>query len=172
MNHLNQTVGDGDPACWTSPGPEHEIECPAGMNFCIVDMEVDWMGKGDQYTTVKRSCAAAPAPTTCQSGDMGVYQYKDCIKSCSNNLLNACNGDLDVADMFPDTIQPVRSCFNCETHGPDDDTCGELAGPDASRKAWPCPQYANTGTDVIKPSKHCSRIIRMPLILLLLFLIF
>ena len=108
-------------------------------------MEVDWVGNGDQFTTVKRGCAAQPASTTCQSGNTAnLYQFKDCVHSCSNNLLNACNGDLTVAAMFPDTITPVASCINCETH-PTDDSCGDLTGPDASRKAWPCPEYANTG---------------------------
>jgi len=145
VNHLNQTVGWQDRSCWDNPGPEHEIECPDGFYFCLTDMEVDWMGRGDQYTTVRRSCSATPAPDKCQTGDLGsVYQYKDCVQTCSNNLLSPCNGDLSVADMFPDTIQPVKSCFNCETH-PDDDTCGDLNGPDAMRKVWPCPQYANTG---------------------------
>ena len=145
VNHLNETVGNGMSLCWDNPGALTEIECPMGENFCITDMEVDWMWNGDQHTTLKRGCAAQPAPTYCQSGGLGgVYQFKDCVHTCSNNLLSACNSDLTVAAMFVDSINPVKSCVNCEVH-PDDDSCGDLLGPDASRKFWPCPEYANAG---------------------------
>ena len=144
VNHLNQTVGNGDIACWYDPLQSDEIECPLGQNFCITDMEVDWIGKGDQYTTVRRSCAELPAPETCIASSLAIYQFKDCTSTCSNNLLSACNGNLaSVSNMFED--QPaVISCYNCETHE-SDDTCGDLLGPDASRKTWPCPSYASAG---------------------------
>ena len=46
VDHLNQTVGNGDELCWNDPAEAHQIECPAGYNFCITDMEVDWMAQG------------------------------------------------------------------------------------------------------------------------------
>jgi hypothetical protein len=69
-------------------------------------MEVDWVGRGDQLVTVRRSCATQPASDTCRSGEIGsVYQYKDCTASCSNNLLTPCNNDLhSAADLFHFTI--------------------------------------------------------------------
>ena len=45
--------------------------------------------------------------------------------------------------MFSDGNRFI-SCYNCETHVYDD-TCGDLEGPDASRKTWPCPAYADAG---------------------------
>ena len=46
LDHLNNTIGNGDERCFDAPGPEHEIECPEGYNFCFSEMEVDWLAKG------------------------------------------------------------------------------------------------------------------------------
>ena len=54
VNHLNQTIGNGDISCWHDPREENAIQCPAGENFCITDLEVDWTGRGDQYATISR----------------------------------------------------------------------------------------------------------------------
>ena len=49
LDHLNNTIGNGDERCFVAPGPEHEIECPEGYNFCFSEMEVDWLAKGNIF---------------------------------------------------------------------------------------------------------------------------
>ena len=119
MDHFNQTVGEGDARCWGEDrAAMFSQQCPEGHNFCITDIEVDWMANGDQHTTVRRSCATEPAPETCASGAIQTWQYKDCATTCSNNLLAPCNIKMyDTALMFSDeTWHGTSTCYNCETH--------------------------------------------------------
>ena len=57
--------------------------------------------QGDQSVTVRRGCQRLPSTSTCTSGEIAtVWQYKDCEIACSNNLLSACNGGLEMAELF------------------------------------------------------------------------
>merc|ERR1711935_783209 len=125
-----------------------------GLNFCVTDIEVDWAARGDQVTTLRRSCSATPAPTTCAQGAVQTWQYKDCSTTCSNNLLTACNTKMyDTALLFArdEWDHHSHSCYNCETHtlGGHQNDCGPntgpIGGPDAIRNIVNCPKYADNG---------------------------
>ena len=80
LNHLNQTVGDGRPDCWNTPGI-FEAECPEGYNFCYDEMEVDWLATGDQLVTMRRGCSYLPQEEKCVTSEIAnVWQFKDCIQ--------------------------------------------------------------------------------------------
>ena len=92
------------------------------------------MANGDQTTTLKRSCAAEPAPEQCAQGAIQTWQYKDCSTTCSDNLLTACN-----TKMYDTALKFARdpydhhshSCYNCESHTGRDhpNDCGPNDGP-------------------------------------------
>ena len=135
MDHFNNTVGEGDPRCWGEDIPSFFFTaCEEGLNFCVTDIEVDWAARGDQVTTLRRSCSATPAPTTCAQGAVQTWQYKDCSTTCSNNLLTACNTKMyDTALLFArdEWDHHSHSCYNCETHtlGGHQNDCGPNTGP-------------------------------------------
>ena len=135
MDHFNNTVGEGDPRCWGEDIPGFfYTQCAEGENFCVTDIEVDWLANGDQHTTLKRSCSALPAEDECASGAIQTWQYKDCATTCSDNLLAPCNtGMYETAMLFSDeTWHSTSSCYNCETHtsGEHPNDCGpNFEGP-------------------------------------------
>ena len=134
MDHFNNTIGEGDPRCWGEDIPsQFYTKCEEGLNFCVTDIEVDWAANGDQITTLKRGCAAEPAPTECRSGAIQTWQYKDCSTTCSNNMLSPCNVNMyDTALLFSDNSRDFdKTCYNCETHtgSPHPNDCGPNDGP-------------------------------------------
>ena len=58
VDHFNNTVGEGDKGCWGEEVAQiYWTQCAPGENYCITDMEVDWYARGDQVTTIRRSCS-------------------------------------------------------------------------------------------------------------------
>ena len=150
VNHFNRTVGEGDIACWGEDA-HHKFtqECPKETPFCVTDIEVDWMPKGDQLTTLKRSCAAELEEPSCRSGTISTWQYKDCSSTCDDNALHPCNTAMyETAELFhPDHHSREHRCFNCESHNyPSKGQCPKnMTSPEAEKFTHSCPIYAYEG---------------------------
>ena len=48
---------------------EFLAECSDDQPYCLDEMMIDWTGKGQQITYLRRSCAAEPANGACTGDD-------------------------------------------------------------------------------------------------------
>ena len=77
--------------------------------YCLTDMEVDWLPMGDQITTIRRRCAKQEIVPNCETSISNGWAMKDCYSTCKGSL---CNNDLSIADRLSDKI--VSECYSCK----------------------------------------------------------
>merc|ERR1712106_551154 len=91
-------------------------DCAQDEDYCIDEMLVDWLPKGEQLTMIKRACSSKGTGGPCDEGANSGAKYKDCYESCfpDANADYPCNNDMSVAEKFMYYAEnQVDSCFNC-----------------------------------------------------------
>ena len=122
MDFLDRQVGVGDIDCFFDPSASTLVNCGLGVETCKTEMLVDWFGKGDQHTSIRRSCGDPdkPLPTECAEASSDRVMFKDCFDECD---ANACNNDLKVGLKFEDEDGYKQdNCHRCEYIEDDDGT--------------------------------------------------
>jgi len=166
FNDNDETIGVGNGLdCRGYPGVLGEYEmskeavakflrrCPNKGDYCMTDMQADWLPRGDIEFEIKRGCSTEPEREKCYSGSSTLVQYRDCQHGCSPLIDgNGCNDDLEqISYRLNDGRLNVKECVKCSYWSNAD---GSVSGnencplvPDLSeedRKAMTsdCPPYA------------------------------
>jgi len=134
-------IGVGNDDCFDNLHSGLLMDCNADEDFCIDEILVDWLVKGEQIVQLRRGCSKTQAPGPCTSGETSNIKYKDCLLSCNGD---GCNNNMNVGDKFIGSYQETE-CYSCRYVEKDD---GEVNGnqfcPDgAPELITPCPNYAN-----------------------------
>lgn len=199
FNDMEEVLGIGNQMdCrgdWDTPGPNGEYvmsreavakyaqRCPSKGDYCLTDMEVDWLPRGDITYRITRGCSSKPATETCTGGASALIQYRDCQHDCAPRVDgNECNDDLEeISRRMNDGRNHVSQCVQCSYK---EDADGNVIGdpncpfvPDlgdedlAGLTNW-CPAYARVACasaasfhatynesstiDVTEDYRHCS----------------
>ena len=66
MDGMGNIIGIGDKNCFTedlSTGSDSYITNCGKDEYCLTDMEVDWLPIGEQITTIRRKCSKESFPS-------------------------------------------------------------------------------------------------------------
>ena len=55
------------------------------MEYCLVDMEADWLPTGEQTMTVRRMCREEFGFKTCAESGSNAWAARDCSETCQGN---------------------------------------------------------------------------------------
>ena len=147
-NAQGAPVGVGDDRCFEHPSENSLTDCAQGEDYCIDELIIDWLPRGDQVARIVRGCSKVPKDT-CSGSDLPMTAYKDCFLSCVGDK---CNNNFNVAKKFLPNDRKTFECQACEYIQYDDGeesgniNCQEPTGPEHSNNYnVTCPDYAQYG---------------------------
>ena len=109
LNSAGEVIGVGNKDCFDNVKPAMLQTCPNEDDVCMDEMLADWVMKGDQTFSIRRTCSNREASEACNNGNSGKVQFSDCEITCSES---SCNNNLDVAEKFNPGYQNP-SCYTC-----------------------------------------------------------
>ena len=166
------SVGVGNDYCFNNEMTGDEVAIDCGRDeYCITDMEVDWLPMGDQVTTIRRRCGTVDIIPGCVTTITNSFAAKDCYSTCQGTL---CNDNLDVADMLTEDV--VTECYNCkfnEITGSNHEDIEQCKESPIEETKMSCPRWARAacfvadaviqdddyrheGTDLVTIYRGCS----------------
>ena len=170
VNSHGDSIGLGDSYCFNDQltGEYNEAVVDCGRDeYCVVDLEVDWLPQGDQITTVRRRCAKEEIIPGCVTSITNGWAAKECYTNCKGTL---CNDDLDVADLLTENL--VAECYNCrfnEITGNNHDDVEQCKESPIEETKTDCPRWARSacfvadtvvkeddGSDLVAIYRGCS----------------
>ena len=162
-NAQGKPIGVGDDRCFEHPSENSLVDCKEGEDFCVDDLIIDWLPRGDQVARIVRGCSKEPKDE-CIGSDLPMTAYKDCTMSCKGDK---CNDNFEVAKKFRPNDIRTYTCQACEYQMLDDGTevgnqfCQNPTGPDFEQNfnaryqlksvvfcdkiIFSCPDYAQYG---------------------------
>ena len=146
FNSLNQTLGVGDPNCFSNPSEDTIQNCPQGQQYCTTELIVDWKVRGHQQYNVRRGCSFEPErPCFEGAASHGQAYFKDCTVTCDSDNCN--DGLEEVAAKF-DSGKGQEQCLTCSYLENSDGTVegnAQCKDGTTSKFSKNCPTYANSG---------------------------
>ena len=148
LNSIGEIVGTGSADCFYDPKDSMIEDCAQDEDYCVTEMLVDWLPRGEQLTLIKRACSKTGAGGPCEEGALNGAKFKDCYDTCFGDINSdtPCNNDLKVAEKFEFyQTTKVDSCFACRYQEHDDGTVegNTMCGTGDVVDTAECPKWAN-----------------------------